>query len=175
MDIFLSISLCTHAVVLQETFQDPPTYFQLCLFKPVTGNHTSAPEGPWFLGVLAEEPSKLLHDPPDWALLPSALCPDLCLSPALQEPDSDDEWQHLLEASKPTPIQLKAPLALLCNPDFCQRIQSQLQEAAGQVMGRRAPWRGFETISTDEALKNIDWHKVKEEFVHLQFSFSASA
>ncbi|KAF6116407.1 serine/threonine kinase 36 [Phyllostomus discolor] len=49
-----------------------------------------------------------------------------------EELDSDDEWRHLLEASKPTPIQLKAPLTLLCNPDFCQRIQSQLQEAGGQ-------------------------------------------
>ncbi|XP_028365265.1 serine/threonine-protein kinase 36 isoform X4 [Phyllostomus discolor] len=51
-----------------------------------------------------------------------------------EELDSDDEWRHLLEASKPTPIQLKAPLTLLCNPDFCQRIQSQLQEAGGQIL-----------------------------------------
>ncbi|XP_077011264.1 serine/threonine-protein kinase 36 isoform X2 [Tamandua tetradactyla] len=51
-----------------------------------------------------------------------------------EEPDSDDEWQHLLETTKPVPIQLKAPLTLLCNPDFCQRIQSQLQEAGGQIL-----------------------------------------
>ncbi|XP_037705059.1 serine/threonine-protein kinase 36 isoform X2 [Choloepus didactylus] len=51
-----------------------------------------------------------------------------------EEPDSDDEWQHLLETTEPVPIQLKAPLILLCNPDFCQRVQSQLQEAGGQIL-----------------------------------------
>ena len=94
---------------------------------------------------------------------PQPCTPDLCLSPVPQELDSDDEWQHLLEASKPTPVQLKAPLTLLCNPDFCQHIQRQLHEAGGQVMGRRIPWRGLETVFTDKTLKNIDWHKEKEE------------
>ncbi|XP_006906776.1 serine/threonine-protein kinase 36 isoform X1 [Pteropus alecto] len=51
-----------------------------------------------------------------------------------EEPDSDDEWQHLLETTEPVPIQLKAPLTLLCNPDFCQRIQSQLHEAGAQIL-----------------------------------------
>ncbi|KAM9248984.1 serine/threonine-protein kinase 36 isoform 2-T2 [Dugong dugon] len=51
-----------------------------------------------------------------------------------EEPDSDEEWQHLLDTTKPVPIKLKAPLTLLCNPDFCQRIQSQLQEAGGQIL-----------------------------------------
>ncbi|XP_054946030.1 serine/threonine-protein kinase 36 isoform X4 [Physeter macrocephalus] len=52
-----------------------------------------------------------------------------------EEPDNDyDEWRHLLETTEPVPIQLKAPLALLCNPDFCQRIQSQLHEAGGQIL-----------------------------------------
>ncbi|XP_016052303.1 PREDICTED: serine/threonine-protein kinase 36 [Miniopterus natalensis] len=51
-----------------------------------------------------------------------------------EEPDSDDEWQHLLETTEPVPVQLKAPLTLLCNPDFCQRIQSQLHEAGGQIL-----------------------------------------
>ncbi|XP_062955729.1 serine/threonine-protein kinase 36 isoform X2 [Cynocephalus volans] len=51
-----------------------------------------------------------------------------------EEPDSDDEWQHLLETTEPVPIQLKAPLTLLCNPDFCQRIQRQLHEAGGQIL-----------------------------------------
>ncbi|KAM8791963.1 serine/threonine-protein kinase 36 isoform 1-T1 [Rhynchonycteris naso] len=51
-----------------------------------------------------------------------------------EEPDSDDEWHHLLETAKPVPIKLKAPLTLLCNPDFCQRIQSQLHEAGGQIL-----------------------------------------
>ncbi|XP_059249465.1 serine/threonine-protein kinase 36 isoform X1 [Mustela nigripes] len=51
-----------------------------------------------------------------------------------EEPDSDDEWQHLLETVEPVPVQLKAPLTLLCNPDFCQRIQGQLHEAGGQIL-----------------------------------------
>ncbi|XP_040332199.1 serine/threonine-protein kinase 36 [Herpailurus yagouaroundi] len=51
-----------------------------------------------------------------------------------EEPDSDDEWQHLLETADPVPVQLKAPLTLLCNPDFCQRIQGQLREAGGQIL-----------------------------------------
>ncbi|XP_012595705.1 serine/threonine-protein kinase 36 isoform X1 [Microcebus murinus] len=51
-----------------------------------------------------------------------------------EEPDSDDEWQHLLETTEPVSIQLKAPLTLLCNPDFCQRIQSQLHESGGQIL-----------------------------------------
>ncbi|XP_059559136.1 serine/threonine-protein kinase 36 isoform X3 [Myotis daubentonii] len=51
-----------------------------------------------------------------------------------EEPDSDDEWQYLLETTEPVPIQLKTPLTLLCNPDFCQRIQSQLHEAGGQIL-----------------------------------------
>ncbi|XP_060008079.1 serine/threonine-protein kinase 36 isoform X1 [Lagenorhynchus albirostris] len=52
-----------------------------------------------------------------------------------EEPGNDDaEWRHLLETTEPVPVQLKAPLALLCNPDFCQRIQSQLHEAGGQIL-----------------------------------------
>lgn len=50
-----------------------------------------------------------------------------------QEPDSDDEWQCLLETTEPVPVQLKSPLTLLCNPDFCQRIQSQLRGTGEQV------------------------------------------
>uniref|UniRef100_H0UYU6 Serine/threonine-protein kinase 36 n=1 Tax=Cavia porcellus TaxID=10141 RepID=H0UYU6_CAVPO len=49
-----------------------------------------------------------------------------------EEPDSDSKWQHLLETTKPIPVQLKAPLILLCNPDFYQCIQSQLHETGGQ-------------------------------------------
>ncbi|XP_061240798.1 serine/threonine-protein kinase 36 isoform X4 [Bos javanicus] len=51
-----------------------------------------------------------------------------------EEQDSDDEWQCLLETTEPVPIQLKAPLTLLCNPDFCQRIQSQLHETGEQIL-----------------------------------------
>uniref|UniRef100_A0A8C2MR19 Serine/threonine-protein kinase 36 n=1 Tax=Cricetulus griseus TaxID=10029 RepID=A0A8C2MR19_CRIGR len=49
-----------------------------------------------------------------------------------EEPDSDDEWQRFLETTEPVPVHLKAPLTLLCNPDFCQRIQSQLRGTAEQ-------------------------------------------
>ncbi|XP_049985608.1 serine/threonine-protein kinase 36 isoform X5 [Alexandromys fortis] len=49
-----------------------------------------------------------------------------------EEPDSDDEWQCLLETTEPVPVQLKSPLTLLCNPDFCQRIQSQLRGTGEQ-------------------------------------------
>ncbi|XP_063101135.1 serine/threonine-protein kinase 36 isoform X3 [Cavia porcellus] len=51
-----------------------------------------------------------------------------------EEPDSDSKWQHLLETTKPIPVQLKAPLILLCNPDFYQCIQSQLHETGGQIL-----------------------------------------
>lgn len=34
-------------------------------------------------------------------------------------------------------MQLKSPLTLLCNPDFCQRIQSQLRGTGEQVTSRR--------------------------------------
>ncbi|GAB1285095.1 Serine/threonine-protein kinase 36 [Apodemus speciosus] len=50
------------------------------------------------------------------------------------EPDSDDEWQRLLESAEPVPVQLKSPLTLLCNPDFCQRIQSQLRGTGEQIL-----------------------------------------
>ncbi|XP_074047450.1 serine/threonine-protein kinase 36 isoform X2 [Macrotis lagotis] len=51
-----------------------------------------------------------------------------------EEPDSDSEWQRLLEPTAPSNFQLKAPLTLLCNPDFCQRVQNQLHGAGGQVL-----------------------------------------
>ncbi|XP_064229047.1 serine/threonine-protein kinase 36 isoform X2 [Aotus nancymaae] len=56
------------------------------------------------------------------------------VDPKNEEPDSDNEWQHLLETTEPASIQLKAPLTLLRNPDFCQCIQSQLHEAGGQIL-----------------------------------------
>ncbi|XP_021025838.1 serine/threonine-protein kinase 36 isoform X2 [Mus caroli] len=59
------------------------------------------------------------------------------VDPENEEPDSDDEWQRLLETSEPGPVQLKSPLTLLCNPDFCQRIQSQLRGT-----GEQQPWYG---------------------------------
>lgn len=154
-------------------FSRPLTYCQLysflnsCLKRCICVNGVT--------GVL-----QLLHGPPGWELLPSTLHTphDLFYSLVSQEPDSDndgsDEWQHLLATTEPVPIQLKAPLTLLCNPDFCQRIQSQLQEAGAQVTDRRILWRGFETIFTDEALENIDIRR-KRKFVPFQLFFSSSA
>ncbi|XP_008823952.1 serine/threonine-protein kinase 36 isoform X2 [Nannospalax galili] len=51
-----------------------------------------------------------------------------------EEPDSDDEWQRLLETAEPGPMKLKAPLTLLCNPDFCQHIQSLLHGTGEQIL-----------------------------------------
>ncbi|XP_008257386.1 serine/threonine-protein kinase 36 isoform X1 [Oryctolagus cuniculus] len=56
------------------------------------------------------------------------------VKPENEEPDSDEEWQHLLETLEPVPIQLKAPLTLLCNPDFCQHIQTQLHASGAQIL-----------------------------------------
>lgn len=56
------------------------------------------------------------------------------VDPENEEPDSDDEWQRLLETMEPVPVQLKSPLTLLCNPDFCQRIQSQLRGTGEQIL-----------------------------------------
>lgn len=66
------------------------------------------------------------------------------VDPENEEPDSDDEWQRLLETMEPVPVQLKSPLTLLCNPDFCQRIQSQLRGTGEQVTSRRFCARGWD-------------------------------
>lgn len=131
----------------------PLTNGQLYLFKLVAGKNTSV------LKELLTSCSYLWSPRLGATTLSLTTPPVLCLSPMPQEPDSEDEWQHLLETTEPVPIQLKTPLTLLCNPDFCQRIQSQLHEAGGQVMGRRVLWRGLGTVFTDETLKNIGWHK----------------
>ncbi|XP_072599040.1 serine/threonine-protein kinase 36 isoform X5 [Vulpes vulpes] len=80
---------------------------------------------PFYTTSIFQLVSLILKDPVRWPTT---------ISPCFKEPDSDDEWQHLLETGEPVPIQLKAPLTLLCNPDFCQRIQGQLHEAGGQIL-----------------------------------------
>uniref|UniRef100_A0A5F8GTI9 Serine/threonine-protein kinase 36 n=1 Tax=Monodelphis domestica TaxID=13616 RepID=A0A5F8GTI9_MONDO len=75
------------------------------------------------LDFLSRTPSP--EDKKDWAEWEASEPP---------QPTRDSEWQHLLEPTAPSDIQLKAPLTLLCNPDFCQRVQNQLHGAGGQVL-----------------------------------------
>ncbi|XP_075386498.1 serine/threonine-protein kinase 36 isoform X1 [Tenrec ecaudatus] len=89
-----------------------------------------APSTPWEPQITADQEQAFPEPRPDVVEQKTMDAVDL----ENEEPDSDKEWQHLLESTKPLPTQLKAPLSLLCNPDFCQRIQKQLQEAGGQVL-----------------------------------------
>ncbi|KAJ7345974.1 hypothetical protein JRQ81_001924 [Phrynocephalus forsythii] len=47
-----------------------------------------------------------------------------------EEVDSDEEWQHLIQATSPVHGQLSAPLNLLRDPAFVQRIQGMLEGAS---------------------------------------------
>lgn len=148
-------------------FSRPLIYCQLYLFKRVAEKNTSVPKESLAFCSYFMIPQVGSYYPWTWHTPP-----DLLHSLMPQEPDNDDaEWRHLLETTEPVPVQLKAPLTLLCNPDFCQRIQSQLHEAGGQVTSRSIPWMKLETVFTDEALKNVDWHKEKES---LSLSYSLS-
>ncbi|KAG6930229.1 serine/threonine kinase 36, partial [Chelydra serpentina] len=51
-----------------------------------------------------------------------------------EELDSDDEWQHLIEATEPATMQLSTPLSLLGDPAFLQRIRARLQHSSQQVL-----------------------------------------
>ncbi|XP_044887936.1 serine/threonine-protein kinase 36 isoform X5 [Mauremys mutica] len=51
-----------------------------------------------------------------------------------EELDSDDEWQHLIEATEPATMQLSTPLSLLGDPAFLQRIRARLQLCSQQVL-----------------------------------------
>ncbi|XP_048724618.2 serine/threonine-protein kinase 36 isoform X7 [Caretta caretta] len=51
-----------------------------------------------------------------------------------EELDSDDEWQHLIEATEASAMQLSTPLSLLGDPAFQQRIQARLQHSSQQVL-----------------------------------------
>ncbi|XP_063144971.1 serine/threonine-protein kinase 36 [Candoia aspera] len=51
-----------------------------------------------------------------------------------EELDSDEEWQHLIDATDPAHVQLSAPLSLLRDPDFVQRIHTRLQDSGQQVL-----------------------------------------
>ncbi|OXB69198.1 hypothetical protein ASZ78_011318 [Callipepla squamata] len=51
-----------------------------------------------------------------------------------EELESDEEWQHLIEATEPLAMQLSTPLSLLKDPTFRHRIQARLAESAQQVL-----------------------------------------
>ncbi|XP_074857886.1 serine/threonine-protein kinase 36 isoform X2 [Carettochelys insculpta] len=51
-----------------------------------------------------------------------------------EELDSDDEWQHLIEATDPSTMQLSTPLSLLGDPAFVQRLRARLQDSSQQVL-----------------------------------------
>ncbi|XP_010287026.1 PREDICTED: serine/threonine-protein kinase 36, partial [Phaethon lepturus] len=51
-----------------------------------------------------------------------------------EELESDEEWQHLIEATEPSAMQLSTPLSLLRDPAFWHRVQARLAEAAQQVL-----------------------------------------
>ncbi|NWQ62389.1 STK36 kinase, partial [Neopipo cinnamomea] len=51
-----------------------------------------------------------------------------------EELESDEEWQHLIEATEPSAMQLSTPLSLLRDPAFQHRIQDCLADSAQQVL-----------------------------------------
>ncbi|XP_077176833.1 serine/threonine-protein kinase 36 isoform X2 [Paroedura picta] len=48
--------------------------------------------------------------------------------------DSDEEWQHLMDATDPEHVQLNAPLSLLRDTTFVQRIHARLRDSGQQVL-----------------------------------------
>ncbi|NXN65630.1 STK36 kinase, partial [Himantopus himantopus] len=51
-----------------------------------------------------------------------------------EELESDEEWQHLIEATEPSTMQLSTPLSLLRDPAFLHRVQARLADSAQQVL-----------------------------------------
>ncbi|NXR25557.1 STK36 kinase, partial [Cinclus mexicanus] len=51
-----------------------------------------------------------------------------------EELDSDEEWQHLIEDTKPSAMQLSVALSLLRDPAFQHRVQDHLADSAQQVL-----------------------------------------
>ncbi|NWW85585.1 STK36 kinase, partial [Rhynochetos jubatus] len=51
-----------------------------------------------------------------------------------EELESDEEWQHLVEATEPSAMQLSTPLSLLRDPTFPHRVQAHLADSAQQVL-----------------------------------------
>ncbi|NXI85764.1 STK36 kinase, partial [Rhipidura dahli] len=51
-----------------------------------------------------------------------------------EELESDEEWQHLIEGTEPSAMQLSMPLSLLSDPAFQHRVQDRLADSAQQVL-----------------------------------------
>ncbi|CAN0369156.1 unnamed protein product [Lampetra planeri] len=51
-----------------------------------------------------------------------------------EEMDSDDEWQHFIEATDPTNLQLTTPMTLLSDAEFLTRIRARLRDSSTQVL-----------------------------------------
>ncbi|NXM52847.1 STK36 kinase, partial [Illadopsis cleaveri] len=51
-----------------------------------------------------------------------------------EELESDEEWQHLIEDTEPSAMQLNMPLSLLRDPAFQHRVQARLADSAQQVL-----------------------------------------
>ncbi|XP_074001801.1 serine/threonine-protein kinase 36 [Numenius arquata] len=51
-----------------------------------------------------------------------------------EELESDEEWQHLIEATEPSTMKLNTPLSLLRDPAFWHRVQARLRDSAQQVL-----------------------------------------
>ncbi|NXI09357.1 STK36 kinase, partial [Irena cyanogastra] len=51
-----------------------------------------------------------------------------------EELESDEEWQHLIEDTEPSAMQLSVPLSLLRDPAFQHRVQDRLADTAQQVL-----------------------------------------
>ncbi|NXK01643.1 STK36 kinase, partial [Herpetotheres cachinnans] len=51
-----------------------------------------------------------------------------------EELESDEEWQHLIDATEPSAMQLSTPLSLLKDPAFRHRVQARLADSAQQVL-----------------------------------------
>ncbi|NXY06334.1 STK36 kinase, partial [Pteruthius melanotis] len=51
-----------------------------------------------------------------------------------EELESDEEWQHLIEGTEPSAMQLSMPLSLLRDPAFQHRVRNRLADSAQQVL-----------------------------------------
>uniref|UniRef100_A0A8C8AEL9 non-specific serine/threonine protein kinase n=1 Tax=Otus sunia TaxID=257818 RepID=A0A8C8AEL9_9STRI len=51
-----------------------------------------------------------------------------------EEVESDEEWQHLIEATEPSAMQLSTPLRLLRDLAFRHRVQARLADSVQQVL-----------------------------------------
>ncbi|RLW04858.1 hypothetical protein DV515_00005567 [Chloebia gouldiae] len=51
-----------------------------------------------------------------------------------EELESDEEWQHLIEDTEPSAMQLSVPLSLLRDSAFQHRVQDRLEDSAQQML-----------------------------------------